>query len=286
MCFVQTAYKGENAMVDMEKGKVKNEKLWTVLGILFLMIGCLCNLEEKPQVEQPENPPVEEQIAEEQPLLKYEVVKIEELSKNRLNIRVLVKEKPTVERLVKLSNHLVGIYTKKSGVHGIYLNFTRNVDSVYTYGQAEYGPNGSAAYNVDNLGKEKRLDTSGIKLMSDEMIKDLDESEAKAKRNKPIKEKLKKHVLGLLSDYKIDELSFDIVTFEEGFTVSFTVLTDELNPEKIGVEIINKIRNSNPPSTIAEIDVIVMNKYQALPVRFNGEKYYKFENGETIDIEI
>lgn len=273
-------------MVDMEKRKATNKKLWTVLGILFLMIGCLSSLEVKPQAEQPENPPIKEQIAEEQPLLKYEVVKIEELSKNRLNIRVLVKEKPTVERLVKLSKHLVGIYTKKSGVHGIYLNFTHNANSVYTYGQAEYGPNGSAAYNVDNLGKEKRLDTSGIKLMSDEMIKDLDESEEKAKRNKPIKEKLKKHVLGLLSNYKVDELSFDIATFEEGFHVYFTVMTDELNPEKIGVEIINKIRNSNPPSTIAEIDVIVMNKYQALSVVYSGEKYYKLENGETIDIEI
>lgn len=39
-------------MVDMEKRKATNKKLWTVLGILFLMIGCLCNLEEKPQVEQ------------------------------------------------------------------------------------------------------------------------------------------------------------------------------------------------------------------------------------------
>lgn len=273
-------------MVDIEKRKKTNKKLWIALGILFLMFGCLCNLEVKPQAEEPENPPAEEQIAEELPLLKYEVVKIEELSKNRLSIKVLIKEKPTVERLVKLSNHLVGVFTKKSGVHGIYFGFTHNADSMYTYGRAEYGPNGSAAYNVDNLGKEKRLDTSGIELMSDEMIIDLDESMKKDKQNKPIKEKLKKHVLGLLSGYKVDELSFLITTFEEGFTVSFTVMTNELNLEKIGVEIINKIRNSKLPSDIAEIEVLVMNKYQSLLVVHNGEKYYKLENGKTIDIEI
>ena len=157
---------------------------------------------------------------------------------------------------------------------------------MYTYGRAEYGPNGSAAYNVDNLGKEKRLDTSGIDIMSDNMIKDLDESMEKEKHDKPIKEKLKKHVLGLLSDYKVDKLSFLITTFEEGFTVSFTVMTDELNLEKIGVGIINKIRNSKLPSNIAQIEVLVMNKYQSLLVVHNGEKYYKVENVKTIDIEI
>ena len=167
--------------------------------------------------------------------------------------------------MVKLSNHLVGVFAKKKDIHGIYFNFTHNADSMYTYGRAEYGPNGSAAYNVDNLGKEKRLDTSGIDIMSDNMIK---------------------HVLGLLSDYKVDKLSFLITTFEEGFTVSFTVMTDELNLEKIGVGIINKIRNSKLPSNIAQIEVLVMNKYQSLLVVHNGEKYYKVENGKTIDIEI
>ena len=89
-----------------------------------------------------------------------------------------------------------------------------------------------------------------------------------------------------MSDYKVDKLSFLITTFEEGFTVSFTVMTDELNLEKIGVGIINKIRNSKLPSNIAQIEVLVMNKYQSLLVVHNGEKYYKVENGKTIDIEI
>lgn len=39
-------------MIDLEKREVTNKKVLTVLGILFLIVGYLCSLEEKSHVEQ------------------------------------------------------------------------------------------------------------------------------------------------------------------------------------------------------------------------------------------
>lgn len=70
-------------MVDTEKRKEANKKIAITAAILWLLFGWIFILEDTPKAEEPENPPAEEQIAEELPLLKYEVVKIEELQKKQ-----------------------------------------------------------------------------------------------------------------------------------------------------------------------------------------------------------
>lgn len=270
-------------MTDMEKRKRLNKKLLTIIGFTLLFIGFICCLEEKPTDETTSNNEVIQ--AEEQPLLKYEIIKIDELQKNRLNIKVLIKETPTIERLEKLANKIAKSYTK-NGVYGVYIGFTHNKDSYFTYGTAEYGPNGTASYRDENIGKEYKLDTTNLKIENEKYLKSIDEDIEKEKLNKPRKEKLKKHIFNIVSKYNLNEDTLDITTYDNDFEVSFQIKTDDLNLEKKGVEIIQEILNSKAPSNIIGCDVLLTNKYHTIMVRFNGEKYYSIENGETTDIEL
>lgn len=72
-----------------EQRKETNKKLWTVLGILFLMIGCLGNLEEKPKAEQPKQEGSEQAAeTEEQKMLAalpYLMLDCEKTIKSHLN---------------------------------------------------------------------------------------------------------------------------------------------------------------------------------------------------------
>lgn len=86
-------------------------------------------------------------------LINYEIIKIDKLSHDRLNVVVFVKEKPTIEQLGKIAMLIVkdqkNINSNK--VYGIYISFTNTKEqSSYTYGQAEYGPGGSAGFDFKN----------------------------------------------------------------------------------------------------------------------------------------
>ena len=217
-------------------------------------------------------------------LLKYEVLEIKELSHNRLSLKVLVKENPTVERLTELSNHLVKAYFSDN-IYGIYIGYTHHPDATFTYGQVEYGPEGSAGYKENNIGKENQLNTSMLQVASNEYMESVNNSIKNEKVNKPKKEILRKHILNLLKNDNINIDTFDITSFEDGFEVSFDVSANEVNLEKVGVDTIKKILTSKLPSPVMSVYLVVLNKYQTIIVGYNGEKYYKVEGGKTIDIE-
>lgn len=223
--------------------------------------------------------PVKKQEEKQVPLLKYEVFDIEKLNRNRLNLKVVVKGKVTEEKLNKLSNHLISLYYEKGKTHGIYISYKHKKDAqFYAYGQVEYGPDGSAGYNEENLGKENRLSVSR-EIMDVSMIEDLDNSAKKEKANKPKKEELKKYIFDLVSDYDYDEDSFFISTFEDGFS-PFLEINDI--DEETGLEIIKTILNSS--YKIAAIDILIRNEGRFVQIGWNGEKFFIKENGESKEI--
>lgn len=224
---------------------------------------------------------LEKQEEKQVPLLKYEVFDIEKLNRNRLNLKVVVKGKVTEEKLTKLSNHLISLYYEKGKTHGIYISYKHKKDAqFYAYGQVEYGPDGSAGYNEENLGKENRLSVSK-EIMDVSMVKDLDNSAKKLKSNKPKKEELKKYIFDLVSDYDYDEDSFFISTFEDEFSLSLEI---ENIDEETGLEIIKTILNSNLPYKIGTMDILIRNDGRFVQIGWNGEKFFKTENGESKEI--
>ena len=267
----------------------KKKKIILIFLGIVTFIGYFGEIKEPVEATTAQEQNIQEKvvISEQSPLLKYEIIKIEELQKNRLKITVLVKEKPTIEQLNKLSEHLVNVYIKNKDIYGIYLNFTHSAENpVATYGQAEYGPNGSAGYNDKNLGKDKKLDVSHLDADNQGFIDMIDESTEKEKLSAPHKEALKKHLLNIIPQYNGDIDSLLISTYDDGFEVSFTIKTNEINLETVGLKTIKEILNSNLPEPVIRIDIILNNKFQTTLIGYNGEKYYKQEGGETIDIEM
>ena len=153
-----------------------------------------------------------------------------------------------------------------------------------SYGNAEYGPNGSAGYSEKNLNQEKFLNTENLKIPSNEEIHSINKSIENTKTKKVKKETLKQHILSTILPFHADKDTLLISTFEDGYEVAFSVPTNELNLEPLGIKIIKNILNSNPPATIIGIEISLVNKYQILGVVYNGKAFYKIENGETTEI--
>ena len=94
-------------------------------------------------------------------------------------------------------------------------------------------------------------------------------------------EELKKYIFDLVSDYDYDEDSFFISTFEDEFSPSLEI---ENIDEETGLEIIKTILNSNPPYKIGTMDILIRNDGRFVQIGWNGEKFFKTENGESKEI--
>lgn len=101
-------------------------------------------------------------------------------------------------------------------------------------------------------------------------------------------EQLKKHILALGIKEVNNNTLTSITAENDGYSVSLDIDTREKNIEQLGIKILKKIIESNPPFNIIECDVNIYNigSSSSFAVFYNGESYYKFENGKAVDINI
>lgn len=213
-------------------------------------------------------------------LIDYEIIKTEKLSSNRLSLTVLVKETPTMKQLEKIATHIAKDQkSKNDNVYGMYIVFTKTrEETLYTYGQAEYGPNGSAGYDFKNPNPSEpdKLNMSRVHISDATEEKFLDDNEKILNEMKPKKEELKKHVANVMKGYKIDNIDSSIVD-RDLFDVSFDIdnkPNDIQSAKSIGTKAIQHLLNSNPPQKIESISVMITNNQR--PV---GLVRYITENG-------